>query len=223
MDKAYQYQQQQQLNNEQPSPPPPPSSKLFSLSHKHLAILVVIMCLTSLGSAIYFLTLHNKKDTILTDLFKQRVLFFPLLKPTPQEPPKKVDITSDWNIYSNSEFGYSIKYPIDWRATITSQEDPKILEYVVFNPLETTKAGELSITLTYTTRSYKEILDADPQPGEAITVASVSATRKLKQDSQKNVSISVALSHNSNTFSLLGKEKYKDTFDQMLSTLNLAP
>jgi len=81
----------------------------------------------------------------------------------------------------------------------------------------------LSVTLTYTTRSYKEILDADPQPGETITVASISATRKLKEDSQRNVLISVSLPLNSNTFVLLAKEKYKDIFNQMLSTLILLP
>lgn len=217
MDDKYIYQPPQGLNNsnQQPQGSGP---KLFSLSHKYLAILVALLCLTSLGSAALLLSDHNKSDNNLVNLFKQNILRFPSPAPTPQKLLEDIDETLGWNIYSNSQYGYSIKYPLDWGATITPQEDPKILEYVVFNPLTATKAGELSISLTYSTRSYKEVLDSDPQPGETIIVSSISATRKLKEDSQRNVSISVAIPHNSNTFVLLGKEKYKDLFNQMLST-----
>lgn len=198
------------------------NSKLFSLSHKYLATLVAVLCLVSLGSATLLLSGHYKKDNSLVSPFGENLLRFPPPTPTPQQMLADIEETLGWNVYSNSQYGYSIKYPLDWNATITPQEDPKILEYVVFNPLIATKAGEMSITLTYTTRSYKEVLDADPQPGETITVATVIATRKLKQDSQRNVSISVALPYRLNsTLVLLAKEKYKDIFNQMLSTLKL--
>ena len=106
MDKSYQYQPQQKLSNKQESASP--NSTLFSLSHKYVAILVVILCLTSLGSSIYFLTIHNKKDPILTSLLKQSLLLFPSPIPTPQEAPKDADKTSNWNIYSSSKYQYSI-------------------------------------------------------------------------------------------------------------------
>lgn len=216
MDDKYVYQPPQGLsNNQQPQDSGP---KLFSLSHKYLAILVAVLCLVSLGSAAFLLSGHFEKDTDLVSLFRENLLRFPPPTPTPQKLLEDIDETLGWNIYSNSQYGYSIKYPLDWSATITVQEDPKILEFVVFNPLSATRTGELSITLTYTTRTYKEILDSDPQPGEIITVSSISATRKLKEDSQRKVSISVAIPHNSNTFVLLAKEKYKDLFNQMLST-----
>lgn len=216
-------QDQQQEHIEPQANQPYPNPKLFSLPNKYLAILVVVLCLTSLGTAILLLSNYYKKGSTSVNLIKENVPRIPPPTPTPQELPRDLEETSDWNIYSNSKYRYSIKYPLDWNGVITPQGDPKILEYVVFNPLSATKAGELSITLTYTTRSYKEILDADPQPGETIIVSSTSATRKLKEDSQRNILISVALPHNSNTFVLLGKEKYKDIFNQMLSTLNLTP
>ena len=202
---------------------PSSSSGLFSIPNKYVAILIALLCIVSLGSAIYFLVAHNKEAEFRNSFPPQNIITSPSPTPTPQELPKDIEEASNWNVYSNSQYGYSIKYPLDWNAVITPQGDPKILEYVVFNPLSATKAGELSITLTYTTRSYKEVLDSDPQPGESIAVASVTATRKLKEDSQRNISISVALPHDSNTFVLLGKEKYKDIFNQMLSTLNLSP
>lgn len=219
MEKINQYQIPQAVSNNQQSQPPGP--KLFSLTHKYLAILVTLLCLTSLGSAFLLLSTHNKKDYNPVSLIKENIIRSPSPTPTPKQMLEDIQETLGWNIYSNSQYDYSIKYPIDWNATIIRQEDPKILEYVVFNPLTATKAGELSVTLTYTTRSYKEVLDSDPQPGEIITVSSTSATRKLKQDSQRNVLISIALPHNSNTFVFLGKEKYKDIFTQMLSTLKL--
>jgi len=202
---------------------PSSSSGLFSLPNKYIGIIIALLCIVSLGSAIYFLMAHNKETEFRNSFPPQNIITSPSPTPAPQELPKDIEETSNWNVYSNSQYGYSIKYPLDWNGVITPQGDPKILEYVVFNPLSATKAGELSITLTYTTRSYKEVLDSDPQPGESIAVASVTATRKLKEDSQRNISISVALPHNSNTFVLLGKEKYKDIFNQMLSTLNLTP
>lgn len=205
---------------------PSSGSKLFSLPNKYIAILIVLLCLVSLGSAIYFFVLNNKKGSIGDNVSQVNIIPSPTLTPESDNPPKPIEdlnkITNGWLVYNNTKSAFSIKYPLDWTAKNTAQPDPKILEYVVFNPLTATKAGELSITLTYTTRSYKEVLDSDPQPGETIIVSSISGTRKLKKDSQRNISISVSLHHNSNTLILLGREKHKDIFNQMLSTLNLA-
>src|SRR3989304_8770929 len=158
MEDKYAYKPPEGIENKQQ--PENSGSKIFSLSHKYLAILVVVLCLVSLGSAALLLSNHFKKDNSIVSLFKQNLLRFPSPTPTPKELLENIDETLGWNIYSNSQYEYSIKYPLDWSATITPQEDPKIIEYVVFNPLSATRAGELSITLTYTTRSYKEVLDS---------------------------------------------------------------
>ncbi|EKD65219.1 MAG: hypothetical protein ACD_50C00153G0016 [uncultured bacterium] len=193
------------------------SRKLFSLPHKYLAILVGVLCVVSLGSATLLLSDHFKKDNNIVSLFSQNFLRFPFPTPTPEQILED-DQTIDWNIYSNEQYTYSIKYPRDWEATKSAQEDEKILDYVVFRPLSATKSGELPITLGYTTRTYKEVLDSDPQVGESILVSSYSATRKLKEDSQRNVLISVAFPRDPNTMILLGMEKYKDIYNLMLST-----
>lgn len=197
--------------------------KLFGFSHKTIAILLAILLIMSLGALIFVLFSSQEEKDDIPAISSPSPFPTPTPTPTPQKLLENIRETLGWNIYSNSQYGYSVKYPLDWNAVITPQTDPKILEYVVFNPLSATKAGELSITLTYTTRPYKEVLDSDPQPGETIIVSTISATRKLKEDSQRKVLISVSIPHNSNTLILLGKEGYKDIFNQMLSTLTLNP
>jgi len=204
-------------------------SKPQANQHKYIAVLIIILCLASLGSAIYFLVLHNKKEPIKGNVSQLNLVPSATQTPASDSSPEPIEdsrkITNNWQVYNSTKSAFLIKYPKDWTAKDTEQSDPKILEYVVFNPLSATKAGELSITLTYTTRSYKEVLGSDPQPGETITVASVAATRKLKQDSQRNIVITVAVPFGgvANTLILYGKETYKDIFNQMLSTLTLSP
>ena len=199
-----------------------PSEEGQSNSSKRRVILIVVLCLASISSAIYLLLIINGQNSALESAYKSVLLPFKNFFPSPSPTPTPfIDITSDWKIYNSTSSALSIKYPKDWTAKDTEQSDPKILEYVVFNPLSATKAGELSITLTYTTRSYKEILDADPQPGETIIVSSISATRKLKQDSERNIFIAVAIPYGGGvkTIILHGKEAYKDIFNQILQTL----
>lgn len=195
---------------------------LFSLPRTHV-ILTIILCLVSIGSISYLLLVITGQQKALESAYKTVLYplkrFFPAPSPTPA-----IDITSDWNIYNSTSSAFSIKYPKDWNAKNTGQTDPKILEYVVFNPVGT-KMGRLFITLTYTARAYKEILDEDPhQVGENVTVASVSATRKIKQDSQRNPAITVAVPLNGGekTIILYGREIYRDIFNQMLTTLQFA-
>lgn len=215
------------LRNEiDPQNYPSSGSKLFSLPNKYAAILIIMLCLVSLGSAIYFLVLNNKKGPTNDNVSQTNNIPSPTLIPEENTPPESIEalskITDDWQIYNSSKSSFSIKYPKDWTAKNTEQSDPKIPEYVVLQPLTATKAGELHITLTYTTRTYKEILDQDPhQIGENINVASVSSTRKIKQDSQRKPAISAIVPFNGgiNTIILYGKETYKDIFDQMLQTL----
>lgn len=213
MDKVYQY-------KTPPTQPSTPSQgpRLFSLPHKYLAVLIIALCLISIGLAILLLSDHTKRDNILVNLVRGNILRFPPPTPTPEHILSGIEETLGWNTYSSSEFAYSIKYPIDWGVSLVPQEDPKILEYVIFNPLSATQSGQLSVTITYTTRPYEEILDADPQPGESVIIASVGGTRKLKQDSARNVFISIALPYDPNTFVFVAEEKYKEIFNKMLST-----
>jgi len=94
------------------------------------------------------------------------------------------------------------------------------LEYVVFNPVAT-KAGTLSITLSYGTRKYTEALALDPQIGESMIVASVSATKKNSKDSNGNKAVNVIVPFGLNTIIFNAKDSFASLFNQMLTTLKL--
>ena len=147
----------------------------------------------------------------------------PTSTPTPTLTPPtslKKDPTATWSAFVSAKYSYSIKYPPSWTAQITIQQDPKILEYVVFNPAAT-KAGTLSITLSYGTRTNKEALALDPQLGESMIVASVSAIKKNSKDSNGNKSTNVIVPFGSNTIIFNAKDSFASLFNQMLSTLKL--
>lgn len=140
--------------------------------------------------------------------------------PTPKPAVSTVNPTASWSAFTSSKYSYSLKYPPNWSAQITAQSDPKILEYVVFNPTAT-KAGTLSITLAYGTRTYEQAKILDPQTGEAIIVASVSATKKTSKDSNGYKATNVIVPFGSNTIILNAKDAFSSLFNQMLSTLKL--
>ncbi len=142
----------------------------------------------------------------------------PTAIPTPNIPLKEPIAT--WSAFTSSKYSYSIKYPPNWDTQITAQQDPKILEYVVFNPVAT-KAGTLSITLSYGTRTYAQALALDPQIGESIIVASVSATKKNSKDSNYNKATNIIVPFESNTIIFNAKDAFASIFNQMLTTLKL--
>ena len=140
--------------------------------------------------------------------------------PTPKTITFPPDPTASWSAFTSAKYSYSIKYPLKWNAQITAQQDPKILEYVVFNPTAT-KAGTLSITLSYGNRTYTQAQALDPQTGESILVASVSATKKSSKDSNGYKATNVIVPFGSNTIIFNAKDAFSTLFNQMLTTLKL--
>lgn len=215
----------------QPTPPPP---RMFNLPNKYIIIFLAVLSVLSLGSTSYLLVANKKKAP--TPKNVQEIQEKTLILPSPTLIPKEivekptitptptlaiVDPIATWSAFVSAKYSYSLKYPPDWTTKVTPQTDPKILEYVVFNPKDATKAGTLYITLSYGTRTYKEVLALDPQKGEAVTVASVSATKKNQKDSGGNPSINVIIPTGVNTIIINAKEKYKDILDKMLTTVKL--
>lgn len=206
--------------------------KIFLSANKFAVILLAFFSISSLGMTGYLL-MANKKPS-LSNKVAQATLQTPIkpiantpttFLPQPTPTPKLTltfltDPTSTWSAYVSAKYSYSIKYPPLWTAQITAQQDPKILEYVVFNPVAT-KAGTLSITLSYGTRTNKEALALDPQVGESIVVASVSATKKNSKDSNGNKAVNVIVPFGSNTIIFNAKDAYLGLFNQMLTTLKL--
>lgn len=210
---------------------PAPNPKSFSIPTKYVIILLATLSILSLGSTSYLLVANKKKQPP-PKTVQENVVELPVSTPIPTEivlkptntptptPILTVDPTATWSAFVSKKYSYSLKYPPDWTAKITAQTDPKILEYVVLNPVAT-KAGTLFITLSYGTRTYQEALALDPQKGETITVASVSATKKNQRDSGGNPSINVIIPTGVNTIIINAKEIYKSILDKILTTIKL--
>lgn len=132
-------------------------------------------------------------------------------------PTSTTSATADWLTYTG-KYGYSIKYPKDWTANSQTQSDPKIIEYVVFNPPASGSA--YTITISHSTRSYQESSAIGATLSTPITVASVSGVKKTEQDSNGNVTIHVVLPiKTTDSLIFYAKNAFSSIFDQMLSTL----
>lgn len=206
--------------------------KSFLSANKYIVIFITVFAFISFGSTTYLLIADKKESapslqqtpatlTVPTAAPLKQVEISPSNTPTPTPTIAFLDETATWSAFLSAKYDYSIKYPTDWAATISAQQDPKILEYVVFNPKSATQAGTLSITLSYGTRTYKEALALDSQKGEVVFVASVSATRKNLQDSQRNKSTSIIMPVDTNTIVINAKEAYTKILDLMLTALKL--
>jgi hypothetical protein len=226
MDDQSSYQQPADLRQENSS-----GFKSFLSRNKYLIITIAILSCISFGTTGYLLLakdkspseddiqVNNIKTPSPTPLLQITISNTPMLS-TPTPTVALTNPTATWSAFTSSRYFYSLKYPPGWTAQITTQTDPKILEYVVFNPVAT-KAGTLSITLSYGTRTNLEALALDPQVGETITVASVSATKKNSKDSNGNTAANIIVPVESSTIIFNAKNVFSSLFNQMLTTLKL--
>ncbi len=207
--------------------------KIFLSANKFTIIFIAVLTAASFSTTGYLLIASNKtpaqsrlpqENTVplapQTSPPQEAMLASPTPAPTAKPAVPAIDPTASWSAYVSTKYSYSVKYPPNWDAKITTQSDPKILEYVVFNPVAT-KAGTLSITLSYGTRTNKEALALDPQIGESMLVASVSATKKNSKDSNGYKATNVIVPFGSNTLIFNAKDAFASLFNQMLFTLKL--
>lgn len=224
------------------------ASSLSFATNKGLYLIAGLFIFASVGSTMYILSLPspNKQPGLLSlhsaGALSQKPSPIPsltqkaakILSPTPARiapiaivtlPPNKFVIlsstpaTSGWNTFSTLTYGFSIQYPSDWVASDSGQLEPKVPDYIIFNP-KTLPNTSLSITLSYSTRTYDQALAIDPQTGTQISVASVSATQKTQTDSDGNVTVNVIVPFkNSTTLILVAQQQYKNILTQMLETL----
>ena len=87
--------------NEQPSASQQPKKSL-------LPLLVSLLVVISLATAAYLFSQNQKLQSQLTQLSLSPT-------PSPSETLAKEE-TADWNIYTNTEYGYSFKYPLSWKT-----------------------------------------------------------------------------------------------------------
>ena len=135
----------------------------------------------------------------------------PSLTPVPTLP------STAWNNYSNSTYGYSIKYPPTWKVINLGVLEPKIPSYVAFNT-NVASGGARFVTISISTRTYQEQL-ALGASSSAITVAGIVGTKQFFQDSDGNTSTTIILPRTNNLLVLRVKTAYLPIFNQMLTTL----
>jgi hypothetical protein len=139
----------------------------------------------------------------------------PTQMPTPTPTP---DPTANWNSYTNVDYGYTIKYPLNWTAINLGTLEPKIPSYVVFNT-NTASTSARSITLSVSTRGYQEQLAIGGMTGYPYTVAGIQGTWQDLRDSDGNMSVSITLPRTNNLLILHAKTTFAPTLYQMLPTL----
>lgn len=193
-------------------------------SNKTLIIVLALLIILFAGSGVLLLASQQGRDTIsqfpIFNLPDNSVTTIPTPTITPVstiQPTPRLDVTASWNTFLNSKYGYSIKFPIDWTVRKAGELEPKIPDYVIFNPEDATTSAS-TITISYSTRTYEEALSIDSQKGLPITVALVGGTQKVQKDSNGNIVINVILPKKPNSIIFYAKEKYSDIFIQMLST-----
>lgn len=201
----------------------PNEKKSSFISHRILiTILIVFIVLFLVGSgwAIILLQKQTSKseeepllDTVSTSEDQTQTLN---QQPT-KSPSQQADETKNWNTFINSKYNYLIKYPLEWTVQKKGQLEPKVPDYVVFNPPDSATNAAI-IRISYSTRTYEEANELSTQFGQPIIVASQSGIRKVLQDSNGDISINVILPFNQNSIILYSKEKYSEIFALMLST-----
>lgn len=72
-----------------------------------------------------------------------------------EEPSSSHDPVSEWNIYRNDKWGYSVEYPPDWTARITLENDATKPEYVIKEEVTFSSSGYGQITLHVWTNQSK--------------------------------------------------------------------
>lgn len=130
-----------------------------------------------------------------------------------------IDPTAGWLTYSNTAYGYSIKYPTDWNIQNLSPLEPRVPSYIVFNP-RTASASSRSITVTVSNRTYQEQL-AIGGTGSPIKIASIIGAQQYLNDSNRNKSVTIVLPRASDLVLLHSKLIYTTIFNQMIQTFRL--
>jgi hypothetical protein len=135
--------------------------------------------------------------------------------PTPTSEP-----AASWNTYINAEYGYTIRYPLDWTAFNLGVLEPKVPSYVAFN-MNTATQSARSITISVSTRTSQEQVAIGGTTAIPYTVGSTVGIWQNLRDSDGNTSVSIVLPRTDNILILRAKSAYISTLIQMLPTLYL--
>lgn len=92
----------------QPIPPIPPK--------KDYSLVVILSILLIIAAAIATLLLYQNQKLIKELKQYQTAAVYPIPSPTPTSDP-----TANWQTYTNTKYGYAVKYPSDWSGSCPSQ------------------------------------------------------------------------------------------------------
>lgn len=134
-------------------------------------------------------------------------------------PTPTIDMTAGWPSYTNSQWGYSIKYPPGWVIQNISPLEPKVPSYIIFND-KTASPSSRSITISVSNRTYVEQL-AIGGAGSSILIAGIRGTQEYLKDSNGNQSVTIILPRASDLILLHAKLIYATFFNEMLQTFKL--
>lgn len=206
--------------------------KPFSInkpSNRTTVIIIVVVIFVLSGMLTYILVAPSKK-TIVSPATREIPLApaSPTAVPTatPVKPSPTLTLTltptptlpqTVWNTYSNSTYGYSIKYPPDWIARDLGVLEPKVPSNIAFNPT-TASSSSRFITITISNRTYQEQL-ALGSASSSTTIGGITGTRQFFQDSNGQISTAIILPRTSNLLILRSKTPYLTIFNQMITTL----
>lgn len=86
-----------------------------------ILILVGILVVATIATGAYFLGKSGKSEST-------KVVTQPQLTPAPAEVPiEEIEEISNWKTYTNSKYGYSVKYPETWKITEDSLSETSSL------------------------------------------------------------------------------------------------
>ncbi|HSA84174.1 MAG TPA: hypothetical protein VLF20_04795 [Patescibacteria group bacterium] len=215
-----------------PQAPLPPKPKPFWQKIKDHKMVIIIGCVAFfllIGTGVYFISpLRQALFAPATDEKTDTQTILPLsptpkqinqqmpLEATPTALPTPLPATA-WKTYTNSLYGYTIKYPPDWTVQNLGQLEPKVPSYIAFIPPSASSGARL-ITVTISTRTYQEQL-ALGSSSSAITAAGITGTKQFFQDSNGKQSTAVILPRTNNLLILRAKTEALSMFNLMLSTL----
>lgn len=199
-----------------------------SFSYKSIVLIsaTIIFILLTVGAAAYMISSSNKQ-VLQSDNIPISIVPSSAIEPTVVDlsTPLTQSLVTPTpiilaNKYINSTYDFSFRYPGDWEVKGEASQDSRILLFLILSP-SIEGSVNTPITLSYSTRSYDEVVTLKNQPVETITIGDLEAGRRVIKDSDGNIFIQVIIAYDDNSFVFLAREKYKKTLDNILPTFLL--
>ncbi|MBI2442722.1 MAG: hypothetical protein HYV40_02295 [Candidatus Levybacteria bacterium] len=227
-------QEQQATENQQAidalKPQKMPFDKKWWQLPKSVYIVVAVVTVISIGSTAYLFFAPSSKMVLPSLRVLQALptetpaappvdaasIPSPMLTETPTPIPYKIE---SWKTYTNSTYGYSIKYSPDWKVTDLGTLEPKVPSYVTFNPSTTASpSSSLSVTVAVSTRTFDDEKALRATAKTAFTLNGLQASKTEEKDSNGNIKYNVVVKGTKYTYILVGKKAHQAIFDLMYPT-----